>query len=345
MADRFAEYAVRIGVLLTIATTVSVVLERALCAIVLIRRRTIERRYSPVALRALAGDDTAAAQLAASPRSYRMVLARLLINPLYTSHDGQRVARTRAIVRGMGLGSAADRLLKSRWWWRRVLALRTFGILQSDNRTADLVAALDDQVAEVRATALDAIADLHSPAALSSVIVRLSDESLHRGRRFAAVAAYGATSEPFLLELAAVDSANRLNYARALGICGTRQSLPTLCRWTQDPNRAVSAAAFQALGRVGLDQRAASLAIDALGSDDVNVRAMAAGALHDWSGPGEAALHLARHLDDSWPVAVSAARSLKSMQQAGMVVLQASSSQPGLAGQLARQTLWELAAR
>src|SRR3979409_2048508 len=107
LADRFAASAGRSGVLLTIATTVAVVLERALYAIVLIRRRTIERRYAPVAVRALAGDDTAAAQLAASPRSYRMVLARMLINPLYTSHDGQRVARTREIVRGMGLGSVA----------------------------------------------------------------------------------------------------------------------------------------------------------------------------------------------------------------------------------------------
>jgi hypothetical protein len=274
VADRFADGAVRIGVLLTIATTVAVVLERVLCAIALIRRRRIERRYTPIAARALAGDDAAAEQLAASPRSYRMVLARMLIMPLYTSRDGQRVARTRAIVRGMGLESVADRLLKSRWWWRRVLALRTLGILQSDNRTADLVAALDDQVADVRATALDAIADLHSPAALSSVIVRLHDESLHGGRRLAAIAAYGAASEPFLLELASVDSANRLSYARALGICGTRRSRPTLCRWAQDPDHALRAVAFEALGRVGLDGHAASLAIDALDGADVNVRGL-----------------------------------------------------------------------
>jgi HEAT repeat protein len=345
LADRFADQAVRIGVLLTIATAVAVVVERAVCAIALIRRRRIARRYAPIIARALAGDEVSAQQLAASPRAYRMTLAQLLIVPLYSTHDEPRIVRTRTILRRMALAAVAERLLKSRWWWRRVLALRAVGILRSENRTADLVAALDDEIAEVRATALDALADLHAPAALPSVVVRLHDESLHRGRRLAAIAAYGSAPEPFLLDIAAVDPANRLNYARALGICGTRRSLPTLCGWAQAPDMALRAAAFQALGRVGLDGRAASLAIDALESDDVSVRAMAAFALHDWSGPGDAAGHLARHLDDSWPVAVSAARSLKSMHQAGMTALQASISRPGLAGQLARQTLWEIAAR
>ena len=40
---------------------------------------------------------------------------------------------------------------------------------------------------------------------------------------------------------------------------------------------------------------------------------MAAYALRGWQGPGDAAARLAAHLDDTWAVAVRAARSLQSM--------------------------------
>jgi HEAT repeat protein len=106
----------------------------------------------------------------------------------------------------------------------------------------------------------------------------------------------------------------------------------------------VRAAAFEALGRLGVDHRVAPLAIDALHSGDVRVRAMAAYALHGWEGPGDAAPQLARLLDDGWPVAVQAAHSLKTMDQTGLAALQQAASMPGLAGELARQTLWEIAA-
>ena len=67
---------------------------------------------------------------------------------------------------------------------------------------------------------------------------------------------------------------------------------------------------------------------------------MAAFALQGWTGSGDAANRLARHLDDAWPVAVRAARSLRSMGPGGVVALQASASRADLAGVLARQMLW-----
>jgi HEAT repeat protein len=103
----------------------------------------------------------------------------------------------------------------------------------------------------------------------------------------------------------------------------------------------VRAAAFEALAHVGLDDRAAALAIDALESPDQSVRAMAAHALRGWTGPGDAAAHLADHLADTWTVAVRAARSLQSMGPAGLARLQESAGRPDLAGVLAQQMIWE----
>jgi len=106
----------------------------------------------------------------------------------------------------------------------------------------------------------------------------------------------------------------------------------------------VRAAAFEALGRIGLDPRSAMLAIGALESGDVPVRAMAATALQGWTGGGNAAARLARHLDDTWTVAVRAARSLLSMHETGLAELRRWARRTDLAGLLARQMLWEAGA-
>jgi HEAT repeat protein len=244
----------------------------------------------------------------------------------------------------MSLIPVADRMLRSFWWWRRALALRALGLLQDRSHTAALVAALDDSHPEVRAAALDALADLADPASLQALVVRMHDASLYRGRRAAAIAALGCECEPFLLELANVDLPRRYTYARVLTLCGSERARPALCAWTEDPRIDVRAAAFEALGHVGLDTRAAHLAIDALESGDVRVRAMAAYALHGWDGPGDAPSHLAQHLGDAWLVAVQAAQSLRAMDPDGLSQLRASASRPDLAGALARQMLWEVGA-
>ena len=128
-------------------------------------------------------------------------------------------------------------------------------------------------------------------------------------------------------------------------MCGTRRSRPVLARWTHDARPEVRAAAFEALAHVGVDAEAASLAIEALESDDEAVRAMAAYALNGWTGSGDAAVHLGRHLDDVWPVAVRAAQSLRSMGSAGILELEARASRSDLAGLLARQMLSPMGAR
>ena len=342
----FAAAVVRAGAILVLSMAAAVIVGRSLFAYRQIRRLHVERRYKPIALRALDGDDEAGRELVGSPSRHRIDIAYLLIGPIMAQRDSPRIARARETFHAMALMPVIDRLLSSRRWWRRALALRALGLLQIQTHTAAILAALDDGNDEVRAAALDAIADLRDPATVKALVVRLHDISLHPGRRAAAIAAFGSECEPFVLEVAEVDAANRLNYARALAVCGTERSRPTLCRWTEDPRADVRAAAFEALAHVGLDQVAASLAIEALESADVAVRAMAAYALHDWSGAGEeTASRLAQHLDDSWPVAVRAARSLQTLRDVGLAALRASASRTDLAGVLARQTLWELEAR
>jgi hypothetical protein len=106
----------------------------------------------------------------------------------------------------------------------------------------------------------------------------------------------------------------------------------------------VRAAAFESLARIGLDDRAAPMAIAALGSRDVHERAMAAAALYGWTGAGDGASRLAHHLDDAWPVAVRAAQALRSMGPAGRAALELYAGRGDQAGVLARQMLWEVGA-
>jgi HEAT repeat protein len=340
--DGIAVISAWVGLALALSMCGAVVVARLACGWLALRSRQLERQYLPLIVRALAHDDAAVSALVAAPSRHQLIIAALLITPLIDDRDPSRVARTRTVVQAMSLVPVADRYLRSRLWWRRAIALRALGLLQLKDRTAAIVGALDDSNRNVRAAALDALSDLKDPASLQGVVVRLHDASLPLGRRIHALAAFGTQCEPFLLDLASVDRENRLGYAYALTICGTARARPTLCGWTCDERVAVRAASFEALAHVGLDHHAARLAIEALSSEDVLVRAMAARALSGWRDPGEAAARLGQHLDDVWTVAVEAARSLQTMSDAGVAVLITRAGRPDLAGLLARQMLWEV---
>jgi HEAT repeat protein len=320
---------------------VAVIVERTMLGVQRARTQRLAQRYRPLVQRAIEGDETARRDLLASPARHRLAIGWLLIEPLIEDRDPERIARTRAIADALSVFQLADRYLRSWLWWRRALALRALGLTQARTHTAQLIAALDDSQPGVRAAALDGLADMHDLASLQAIVVRVHDTSLHRGRRGAALKAFGSDCEPFLLELSDVDPANRHNYIQALAICGTARSRPVLCRWTRDPRLEVRATAFEALAYVGLDDESARVAIEGLESDEPEVRAMAAFALRGWKGPGDAAARLAPHLDDTWAVAIRAARTLQSMGSAGAAELQARASRPDLGGLLARQMLWQ----
>ena len=338
---RLAPIIVWAAVAIALTMAAAVVIERAEFGVRQALDRRLLQRYRPLVQRALAGDETARGELLDSPARHRLALARLLIEPLIEDRDPERIASTRAIAEALGVFHLADRYLQSWLWWRRALALRALGLAQARDHTAQLVAALDDSHPDVRAAALDGLSDMRDLRALKAIVVRLHDTSQHRGRRGAVLKAFGSDCEPFLLEWAAVDAENRLDYIHALAICGTARSRPVLCDWTRDTRLEVRATAFEALAYVGLDDASARVAIEGLESDDPPVRAMAAYALRGWQGPGNAAARLARHLDDTWAVAVRAARTLQSMGPAGSAELQARASRPDLGGLLARQMLWQ----
>jgi HEAT repeat protein len=331
------------GALLASTVLAAVVLERAAFAVQQVRSARIARRYNALVRRALDGDDAARRALSASPSRHHIAIARLLIVPLIEDRDPSRIAEARATAKVLAVFPIAERYLRSRWWWRRSIALRMFGLIQARDHSAQLIAALDDPHPDVRAAALDGLLDLQNPATVPAIAVRLYDESMPPGRRAAALKAFGSSCEPFLLELSALDAAHRRSCALALAICGTPRSRPVLCRWTRDLRPGVRAAAFRALGDIGLDDDATRAAIENLESEDSQVRAMAARALRGCRDPG-AAISLAPRLDDTWVVAVQAAHTLESMGMAGLAVLQTRASQTDLAGLLARQTLWRAGA-
>jgi HEAT repeat protein len=344
-ADRVGWLLMWTSVALAAAMAAAVAVERVLVALQQARQRRLERAFQPLVQQALAGDAAAARMLAASRPRHHVAIAWLLIAPLLADREPERIARTRALIRHTPVMPLLDRYLHSWWWWRRAMALRGLGLIRMEERAPAMVAALDDGHAEVRGAALDALTDLEDPMTLPAIVVRLHDGSLHRGRRAAALAAFGTACEAFLLDLADVDPKHRVAYARALAICGSGRSRATLIRWTRDLPPDLRAAAFEALAHIGVDEAAALGAIAALEDADPGVRAMAARALHGWVGIGDAATALAKHLDDAWPVAVHAARSLRSLGQRGALELQAQAARPDLAGVLAREMLWQESAQ
>jgi len=329
---------------LALALALTLVIERAALAWWDARRTRLERLYQPLIAKALEGDDAAQRRLAESPHRHRRLLAELLLFPMHDSRDRTRVDRARRILGRMTPPGLIARYLESWWWWRRAMALRAAGFLQMREYTPRLVAALDDGHAEIRAAALDGLTDSRDPAALGAVVVRLHDETLHRGRRAAVLAAFGPQCVPMLLDLAALDAANRLTYARALAITGTGAARPALSSWTLDARPAVRAAALEALGHTGLDAASTGAVVAALEDPETEVRAAAARALGGDAEP-RVADRLAAHLTDSWPVCADAARALRRMGAGGRLLLEQVSARDDLAGNLARQMLWEDAAR
>jgi HEAT repeat protein len=324
-----------------VAMLLAVIIERATVGISQLRWAHLERRYMPLLRRALAGDDDTIDRLAESPAQHRLTIGYLLIGPLIEDRDPVRIEATRRVARGIFVVSLAEGYLRSWRWWRRALGLRGLGLIRDRDHTGAIVGALDDPHPDVRAAALDALTDLRDPAALPAILVRLLDASLQPGRRAAALDAFGMEAEPFVLALAEIDADHRVDYARALAICGTARARPVLRRWTLDDRAEVRTGALSALARVGLDEDSALAALASLESDDAHVRAAAARAFHGWRGSVDASEPLERHLDDAWTVAVPAARSLQSMGGGGLARLTAKAAHPGLAGLLARQMIWE----
>ena len=329
------------SIVLVVTMFFAVVVERTLAGLREARRQRVERHYAPLLRRAVAGDEDARRRLEAAPPRHRLILAMRRVLPLIRDPTPEKIAEARSAVATLGLTSVANRYLHSRWWWKRAVMLRAVGLLQIHGRTGLAIAALDDPHHDVRATALDALADMQNPASLPAIIVRLHDTSLHRGRR-------GGRAGRVRIQLRTVPPGPRRRRSRApsqlrAGAGDLRHGsvAARALRLDGDDRADVRAAALEALSRIGLDEASARRAIDALENADDSVRAMAAQALHGWNADGDAARQPRAHLDDTWAVAVRAARSLRTMEDAGRAELEAHATRAGLPGLLARQMLWD----
>ena len=116
-----------LAVALALSTLAAVVVERAVFVYEEVWRRRCQRRYLAGVERALEGDGDATRTLAASPTRHRVAIATFLITALIDDRDPRRIAKTRSLVQRMSLIPYAERLLRSRRWWRRALGLRALG--------------------------------------------------------------------------------------------------------------------------------------------------------------------------------------------------------------------------
>ena len=169
----------------------------------------------------------------------------------------------------------------------------------------------------------------------------MSDESRHqRARIVEALRGFGDVATPALVEHARTRPSDAVMIADILGLIGGHVAGEELKRWVGDPSPFIRAAAMRALGTIGLDEAGVRLALTALADGVAEVRAQGARALGR-ARRSDAAARLAGHLDDEWIVAASCADALRRLGGPGVDALQARVDDPGYAGDLARQMLWE----
>ena len=182
---------------------------------------------------------------------------------------------------------------------------------------------------------------LGGPRAIAALVSGLNDES--RYQRARVVEALRKLGEPVTPQLLAYAHAHLDESAAAieiLGLIGGPAAVDDLLAWCADARPAIRAAALQALGSIGVDERSYYYALRGLGDDDAAVRAMAARALGR-SRQADAVPYLADRLTDEWEVAAHAAEALRALGPNGLDALQRQITQPGHSGELARQMVWE----
>jgi HEAT repeat protein len=261
-----------------------------------------------------------------------------LLKPLHAAR-GAVVTHVREAVSAIGLIEHWSANLQDRRWWVRADSIRALGFVELVSAVPAILRALNDDHEEVRAAAVDALARLNDPRAIAALLEHLGDSSHQRARVIEALRNLGATVTPALAEMArARPDCTRL-VAEILGLIGTTAALEPLVIWCGDPRPEVRAAALEALGSIGLDDRSYYFALRALGDTDPRARAMAARAL-GLARREDAVDHLTTQLDDEWLPAAQAAGALRRLGVPGNAALQARATDAGQAGDLARQMLW-----
>ncbi|MCX6551024.1 MAG: HEAT repeat domain-containing protein [Acidobacteria bacterium] len=331
-----------VSTLVLITMLVFLVLQRVVDEFQFQRRKRLTARYRPVVDALLSPDrsDDALLALARVPRADRDVIETMLLKPLALA-TGSFVDRLREGARATGLVEDWAHNLSHSKWWVRAEAARALGLVRESRALPLVFKALDDEHEEVRAAAVEALGLIGQRQAIPVLLERLPDETRHqRARIVEALREFGDVATPALVEHARKRPGDAVVVADILGLIGGHVAAEELQAWMNSPDGAVRTAALRGLGTIGLDDDGAVVAMQALEDAEVDVRAMAARAIGR-ATRHEAAPTLARHLDDEWVVAASCADALRRLGRPGLDALQARAGDPGYAGDLVRQMLWE----
>ncbi len=282
----------------------------------------------------------ALSQLVRAPGRHRAIVGALLIAPLRVA-AGSLVDAARDAATSIGLveGWLAD--LQAHAWWRRSEAARALGLLEVASAVRALMDRLNDEHEEVRAASVEALGRIGDLSAVPALLGALPDASRHqRARVVEALRELGPMVTPALIAHARVKPGDLAMVAQIVGFTGAAAAVDDLLAWSAHADPRVRKAALQAIGSLGLDDRAYYYTLRALGDDSAEVRAMAARALGR-ARREDAAAYLSAHLTDEWVVAAHAATALQMLGEAGTRELLAHERDEGLSGVLARQMLWE----
>jgi HEAT repeat protein len=253
--------------------------------------------------------------------SDRVVVEEILLDHLQRVRGADRDRLARAydelgyVDRHLeGLGSAR--------WWRRAQAAERLGIAGVRRAHEALVAALRDDVAEVRiraAKALGAVGGRASAVPLLEALqepnrwstIRVADILTEMGRE---------VTDELMAAFPRLEQGAKLAALDILGRIRPLESVPWLLLRLSDGEPDVRARAAHALGSIGEPGSGPALA-EALADPDWPVRAMAAKALGRVHWP-EGATALARALSDrEWWVRANAAEALRSLGPRGLAEL------------------------
>jgi hypothetical protein len=313
------------------------------------RDETLRVRYQPDVDAVLSAPrpadlEAAIGRLRPAPSSHLPQIGGMLIKPLRVA-SGSPVDSARAAAAALGLTDRWMKDLGAHVWWRQAAAARALGLVRAEGALRPLLACLDDPHEEVRAAAVEALGHLGDPGCVPALLRALPDASRHqRARVVEAIRELGPSVAHALVAHARAHPNDLAIVAELIGFTGAASAADDLLAWSNHDDAGVRAASLQALGSLGLDDRAYYYALRALGDTSDAVRAMAARALGR-SRRADAAPYLAQHLGDEWVVAAHAATALRMLGPSGERELSARQDTPGLAGVLARQMLWERRSR
>jgi HEAT repeat protein len=213
--------------------------------------------------------------------------------------------------------------LRGAHWWGRAWAAEKLGLSGAKRATAQLAAALHDEVPEVRLRAAKALGLVGGRAAVLPLVKALAEPNRWSTIRIADVLT-GMKGEPVEELMEAFPDLNGHAKLAALDILGRIHALPAvpwLLARLDDPQGDVRSRAAHALGAIGVVEAAPALRA-ALTDPDWPVRAMAAKALGrirdlDAIPPLCAALR-----DREWWVRANAAEALKLAGPKGIEALE-----------------------